>query len=324
MKTAGRMSSGVLVVPAYGDLRSLNTSRVILDSVSEEVLLEIVQGFLGLLGTSSAVYERNGDYALGIISSGWCQFLDQPSRNLCGTGDNRAALACGKWHCHESCWTDVSKRSIETGEPVDQECAGGLRLYAVPIRAGEEMVGAISVGYGDPPRDPKILRELAAKYQVEEAELARQAAAYESRPPEIIELARQRVGFAARLIGEMVRRRQVERALAESEERLRSIMDSVDAIVWLKDEAGRFLMVNRYFLEKHGVAGIDTQIGQYLVHLAGVHLHRPHAGSRQPGQLNILADQAAQHLQHPRHHVVQIHHLRRDRLLARKRQQLPG
>lgn len=196
------------VTPEYGDLSSLNTCRLILDGVGPAMLHDIVSDYLDLLETSATVYERNGDYALGLLSSGWCRFMDRASRNLCRTDNNQEALNSGQWHCHESCWTDVSKRCLQTGQPVDRECAGGLRIYAVPIRAGQEILGAINVGYGDPPRDPAKLRELAAKYGVDAEALARQADAYESRPPFIIELAKRRLSVSARLIGEIVERKR--------------------------------------------------------------------------------------------------------------------
>ncbi|MDP2143693.1 MAG: PAS domain S-box protein [Gallionella sp.] len=45
---------------------------------------------------------------------------------------------------------------------------------------------------------------------------------------------------------DITERKQADAALLESEERLRSFFDNAQAIVWLKDLDGRFLMVNRY------------------------------------------------------------------------------
>ncbi len=244
MLTSGHTVSSDDSGPAYGDLTTLNTERTILDAVGPRLLKDIVSDYLDLLGTCAAVYERNGDYALGILASGWCRCLDEASRQLCGTGDNAEALDCGRWHCHESCWTEASKTAIERGEATDIECAGGIRLYAVPIRAGGRIVGAINFGYGDPPRDPRVLKDLAEKYEVAVEELARHAGDYESRPPFIIDMAKRRIESSARLIGEIVERRQAEETLRKSEDKYRFLFESMSEGIVYQDAEGNITSAN--------------------------------------------------------------------------------
>jgi two-component system, cell cycle sensor histidine kinase and response regulator CckA len=236
--------TGTDFIPAYGDISEIAEMHEIRDAVGREMLEKLVYEFLDLLGTSAAVYEKNGDYALGIFSSDWCRFLDTASRGRCTTPDNREALHCRKWHCHESCWRDASKTAMDRGEPADVACAGGLHIYAIPVFAGEEIVGAINFGYGDPPRDEARLREIAALYGVSAGELRKYAAAYATRPPFIIDIARQRLETTARIIGEAVSRRRAEDALRESEGKHRLLFETMAQGVVFQARDGSIISAN--------------------------------------------------------------------------------
>jgi len=228
----------------YGDLTELNRDGIILKSIGRERLENFAHDYLELLGTSSAIYEVNGDYALGIFSSGWCRLMDSASRRLCNSADNTEALNSGQWLCHESCWTDCAKQAIADCSPVDIACHGGIRMYAVPIFAHGNVVGAINFGYGDPPKDPQKLRKLAATYHLDYASLLREANAYDSRPQFIIELAKKRLHSTARIIGSMIETKQAEEALRKSEETLRTTLHSIGDAVISTDIKGRIASMN--------------------------------------------------------------------------------
>jgi|GEM_PF-1358114 len=217
-------TTGETAVSDPHHLVALNTQRVILDAIGPDLLLDIVSDFLDMLDTSAVVSEANGDYALSLSSSSWCRFMRHASRLRCGDGGDREALAGGRWRCHESCGTRTSKIAGQTGRPVDVACAGGIRCYAVPIRAGDEIVGAIKMGYGDPPLDPDRLQAIASAYDVAVEDLARHARDYESRPPFIVQLAKHRLEASARLIGEIIERKRSEAALERSLASLRAII----------------------------------------------------------------------------------------------------
>ncbi len=210
----------------YGDLTELNQDGIILKSIGHKRLKSFANDYLELLGTSSAIYEANGDYAFGIFASGWCRMMDSASRKLCNTPDNVEALNSGRWLCHESCWADCSKAAIAKRTPVDIACSGGIRLYAVPIFAGGNVIGAINFGYGDPPKEPEKLKMLADVYHLSHDDLIQEAKAYDSRPPYIIEMAKNRLNSTAKLIGAMVETTQAMEALRESENQISSIFRS--------------------------------------------------------------------------------------------------
>ena len=77
--------------------------RSILDSVSAEVLREIAADHLDLVCGSTAIHERDGAVAMGIVTSGWCQLLREASRQP--AGDHRCAStpASTLRRCPEAC-----------------------------------------------------------------------------------------------------------------------------------------------------------------------------------------------------------------------------
>ncbi|MBD3237925.1 MAG: PAS domain S-box protein [Candidatus Eisenbacteria bacterium] len=201
-------------------------------------LQEIVEESLRLLGTSLAIFERDGAYVIPRQTRGWCRHLDEASRHLCRTDDDEEARACEAWLCHRSCWDGAARQAIVTGQSVDVPCTGGRNLHAVPIRAGHEIVGALCLGYGDPPRDESALAEIAERYQTDVEALVKQADAYAARPPAMVTAAQQSLQAAAERIGAVVQARRHLHAWRASERRLQDIIGCVGEWVWETDERG--------------------------------------------------------------------------------------
>jgi ligand-binding sensor protein len=210
----GRKPFQMPKVQPYGDLTELNTDGTILRTVGKDLLVNVAGDALHLIGTSGAVCERNGDYASCLVASDWCRFLDRTSRERCGTADNRAALANGGWHCRES-GREASILAMETGKPVDMPCKGGINLYAAPIKVDGETVGSIAIGYGDPPKDHVRLTEVAERYGVQVEKLRELSANMPSRPQFIVAVAKARLRNEANLLGEIIKRKGAEEALAD-------------------------------------------------------------------------------------------------------------
>jgi len=109
---------------------------------------------------------------------------------------------------------------------VDIKCRGGIRLYAIPIRAGGEIVGSMNFGYGDPPKDQHKLQEIAERYGVSVDRLLELGRSYRTRPPFIIDVAKRRLVTSAWLIGEIVERKRAEENLRQYQHQLEELVQT--------------------------------------------------------------------------------------------------
>jgi two-component system, cell cycle sensor histidine kinase and response regulator CckA len=243
-----------------------SAGRLLAEAAGDELLREVVADYLALLNTSATVFERDGDYALGVVSSEWCRFLHQASRSSCGAVDDREARASEKWLCHEGSRC-AARRSMETRQDVDIECPGGLRLYAVPVLADGEAAGGLSIAYGEPPRNPEKLAEIAAKYDVGVDELRARALATEPRSPVLVKTAKRRVRTAAKLLGSLVEHRRTEPRISEVNRNLNRRIRDFESLLELSpigigvtDEPEcRDIRVNPALAEILGVAAASEQ-----------------------------------------------------------------
>jgi len=225
------------VAPTSDDLTALNPGGLILKSVGADTLQQMSSDVMDLLDTSMVVYEENGDYAFASFVSSWCGTMNNASHALCKTDDCQKALNCGQWHCHESCW-EISKAAIDSGEPADEACLGGLRIHAVPIRFKGKIIGAVNFGYSTPPKTLSEQKVLAETYQLDPKTIQQNAESYKPRPPFIIEFAKRRLQSIAHRIGEIVERKQAETAF-------RNIFEMSSDLICVANPSGEYIKVSR-------------------------------------------------------------------------------
>lgn len=145
-------------------LNRYNKHGMILHTLGEELLAEIVNDYMRLLATSSVIFEKDGHYAYAMFASGWCQQLEQASIHGCRGLPENSPQKIRNYHCHTSSWEDCARQCVETGREMDVACRGGLRIFALPIFVGKEVVGAINFGYGSPPVSRQELQKLSQRY----------------------------------------------------------------------------------------------------------------------------------------------------------------
>lgn len=199
-----------------------NSRRVILDGVGQEMLSDIMGDLMDLLETAAVIYEDNGDVALDFVVSEWYRVLYR----------NASPDACAGAAGDDICpWSKTARRAMDEGVPIDSPCVGDTSLYFAPIFVGDKVVGAAGFAYGDPPESQEDVQRFAELLNVSVDEVRLKAAGYERRPPFIVSVAKNRLLTCAKLIGEVIERRQAEVVLRQSEEDLREHRAHLEEIV---------------------------------------------------------------------------------------------
>jgi signal transduction histidine kinase len=149
---------------------------------------------------------------------------------------------------------------METGKPVDLPCNGGINIYAAPIKVDGETVGSISIGYGDPPKDEPHLIEVAERYGVRTEQLRDLSAGMPSRPQFIVAVAKARLRSAALLLGEIIKRKRAEEALAD-------LTKNLEARITERTEQLRALATELNLAEQQERKRLATELHDHLQHL---------------------------------------------------------
>ncbi len=127
---------------------------------------------------------------------------------------------------------------------MDVPCHGALRLYAVPIWANDNVVGAINFGYGSPPSETNQLILLSQKYKVPIESLKSAQRSHPILSTDRIDEAKRRLLNAARLIGLIVERHRAQLEAREASKRHRLLFETMGQGVIYFNDRGRVVEVN--------------------------------------------------------------------------------
>lgn len=224
----GKQKIGSEVVTQFqapeSDIIFLNESGEIVKSCGKDLLLDIVNDYIDLLETCCSIHEKDGSYAISIIRSPWCKYL----RNImsCENVTDVSEFQGDEFFEKKCCCKRFALMSIESGMTIDQECVGGIRIYTIPIKAGASSIGAINIGYDGPFKNADILDKVCRKIKADPGQLGKCINLCTTRPPFIIDIAKNKLFSSARLIGSMVERKREETALQQSYKEIEKVVEA--------------------------------------------------------------------------------------------------
>ncbi len=182
--------------------------------VGREALEPLISGVLATLDTSVTVFDADGTVIAHRSQSDFCQLLADAPR------PPSSESSLGPYH--EFCWTRAAKPAIATRRACDSDpCPAGLMRHAVPILCGSTAVGAVVIGFGDPPSDRDSLRTAVGYYGVDLDSLHQARATL--RPPAagVVEAVKHHLVAATSLLAALWHQGQEsQRQLAQAQEQI--------------------------------------------------------------------------------------------------------
>lgn len=193
-------------------------SAELVNAVGRESLTEMINDFVRLLGTNATLYDTDGNLVIGTFGSEWCGLLEEKrNKDMCVDAEhNREPDARG--FCYASHWDEACSNVLTRQTEVEADCCGGIKIYAVPIRADNTIIGVICVGIGIPPTNDMRLCSIAQRYGISPQELKEYSNRYRYRPPFIQSIAKKRLDITARILGILVERYRAKLALQDIRE----------------------------------------------------------------------------------------------------------
>ncbi len=216
-----------------------NSKGLIFESVNRDVLQGIMYDYLHLLGTSSIIFEQDGSYALGIFQGDWCINLHESKKLRNNKFTNTYCSIC-----YYNEWEMCGKVAITKKEIVKHKCEAGIEIFAVPIFTFGQVIGSVSVALTAPTENTYELEDIAHLYNLPNMLLKKIAVSYDIRPNYIIELAKERIKNAAKLIGTLVEKSITEKDLKRNRELYKNLIESSDSIIVLIDSSYNILYAN--------------------------------------------------------------------------------
>ncbi|MDF2984600.1 MAG: domain S-box protein [Eubacterium sp.] len=202
------------------------------DTVDEKTLSIIQRMLMQFLHSSTALYEADGSCVYNIFEGEYCNFLIDGSNAEVAENEGRNSCNC---ICRKDSWR-ISKESMEKREPVERECSGGIRIYAVPIMYNEQVIGSINAGITNPPLGRRKLEQIAQNYGTNTNEILYHAYSCKRLTNEEIEIARLQLRMSALLISSLyeakIKQLEAENELRKKSKQLKAIIKNVSSGIY--------------------------------------------------------------------------------------------